>query len=132
MYVIAKQWMWKLQHTDGKREINTLHVPAGKAVRLNMISEDVIHSFFAPAFRIKQDVLPGRYTTIWFKADKPGTYHLFCAEYCGTNHSQMTGWIYVIDQNITTPGSNRAQPKVRSRHGRKDVPSVRLQQLPPL
>ncbi len=98
VYVTAKQWMWKLQHTDGKREIDTLHVPAGKAIRLNMISEDVIHSFYAPAFRIKQDVLPGRYTTIWFKADKPGTYHLFCAEYCGTNHSQMTGWIYVLDQ----------------------------------
>lgn len=96
VYVVAKQWMWKAQHLDGIREINTLHVPVGRAIRLNMISEDVIHSFFVPAFRIKQDVLPGRYTTIWFKAVLPGTYHLFCAEYCGTDHSQMIGWIYAM------------------------------------
>ena len=96
VYVVAKQWMWKLQHVGGQREINTLHVPVGRAIRLNMISQDVIHSFFVPAFRIKQDVLPTRYTTIWFKADRPGAYHLFCAEYCGTNHSQMIGWVYAM------------------------------------
>lgn len=96
VYVEAKQWMWKVQHPDGIREINALHVPVGKAIRLKMISQDVIHSFYVPAFRIKQDVLPGRYTTIWFEADKPGTYHLFCAEYCGLNHSQMHGWIYAL------------------------------------
>ncbi len=96
VYVVAKQWMWKLQHMDGQREINTLHVPVGRSIRLDMISEDVIHSFYVPAFRIKQDVLPKRYTTIWFRATKPGIYHLFCAEYCGTNHSQMTGWIYAL------------------------------------
>ena len=96
VYVVAKQWMWKLQHADGVREINELHVPVGQSIRLNMISQDVIHSFYVPAFRIKQDVLPGRYTTIWFRATLPGTYHLFCAEYCGTNHSQMRGWIYVL------------------------------------
>jgi cytochrome c oxidase subunit II len=87
VYVVAKQWMWKTQHLGGQREIDTLHVPVGRAIRLNMISQDVIHSFFVPAFRIKQDVLPRRYTSIWFKATVPGTYHLFCAEYCGTEHS---------------------------------------------
>jgi cytochrome c oxidase subunit II len=96
VYVVAKQWMWKTQHLGGQREINTLHIPVGRPIRLNMISQDVIHSFFIPAFRIKQDVLPARYTTIWFKAVLPGTYHLFCAEYCGTEHSQMIGWIYAI------------------------------------
>lgn len=97
VYVVAKQWMWKLQHLGGQREINTLHVPVGRPIRLNMISQDVIHSFYVPAFRIKQDVLPKRYTTIWFQASVAGTYHLFCAEYCGTNHSQMTGWIYAMN-----------------------------------
>jgi cytochrome c oxidase subunit 2 len=97
IYVVAKQWMWKLQHPDGQREINTLHVPVGRAVRLTMTSQDVIHSFFVPAFRVKQDVLPERYTTIWFRASKPGKYHLFCAEYCGTKHSGMIGWIYALE-----------------------------------
>lgn len=97
VYVVARQWMWKMQHLGGQREINTLHVPVGRPIRLNMISQDVIHSFFVPAFRIKQDVLPARYTTIWFKAVVPGTYHLFCAEYCGTEHSQMIGWVYALE-----------------------------------
>jgi cytochrome c oxidase subunit II len=97
VYVVAKQWMWKLQHLGGQREINTLHVPVGRSIRMNMISADVIHSFYVPAFRIKQDVLPGRYTTIWFRAETPGTYHLFCAEYCGTEHSQMIGWVYAME-----------------------------------
>ncbi|MEZ6097775.1 MAG: cytochrome c oxidase subunit II [Pirellulaceae bacterium] len=93
--VLAKQWMWKIQHADGKQEINSLHVPVGTPVKLRMISEDVIHSFFVPNFRVKQDVLPGRYTTIWFQPTKTGRYHLFCAEYCGTSHSRMTGEIVV-------------------------------------
>ncbi|MGA2267451.1 MAG: cytochrome c oxidase subunit II [Bryobacteraceae bacterium] len=97
VYVVAKQWMWKLEHLEGQREINELHIPLGRAVRLTMTSEDVIHSFFVPAFRTKQDVVPGRYTTTWFKPTKAGKYHLFCAEYCGTNHSRMTGWIYVME-----------------------------------
>jgi cytochrome c oxidase subunit 2 len=97
IYIVGKQWMWKAQHLDGQREINTLHVPTGRAIRLTMTSQDVIHSFFVPAFRIKQDVLPGRYTTIWFKATEPGKYHLFCAEYCGTKHSGMIGWIYAME-----------------------------------
>jgi cytochrome c oxidase subunit 2 len=93
--VVAKQWMWKLQHPDGRQEINTLHVPLGRPVKLRMISEDVIHSFYVPAFRVKQDVLPGRYTTIWFQPTRVGSFRLFCAEYCGTSHSQMTGWVIV-------------------------------------
>ena len=97
VYVVAKQWMWKIEHMEGQREINELHVPTGQNVKLIMTSQDVIHSFFIPAFRIKQDVLPGRYTTLWFKATKPGRYHLFCAEYCGTNHSGMGGDIVVME-----------------------------------
>lgn len=97
IYVVAKQWMWKLQHPEGQREINELHIPVGRPVKLTMTSEDVIHSFFVPDFRTKQDVVPGRYTTSWFIATKPGKYHLFCAEYCGTNHSRMGGWIYAME-----------------------------------
>ncbi len=97
IYVVAKQWMWKLQHADGQREINELHVPVDRDVKLIMTSQDVIHSFFVPAFRLKQDVLPGRYTTLWFHAIRPGTYHLFCAEYCGTQHSGMIGSIVVMN-----------------------------------
>jgi cytochrome c oxidase subunit 2 len=97
IYVVAKQWMWKLQHEEGQREINELHVPVGRDVKMIMTSQDVIHSFYVPAFRIKQDVLPGRYTTAWFRATKPGTYHLFCAEYCGTMHSGMIGQVVVLE-----------------------------------
>jgi len=97
IYVVGKQWMWKFQHLDGQREINELHVPLGRAVKLIMTSEDVIHDVFVPAFRIKADVLPGRYTNIWFQATKPGRYHLFCAEYCGTRHSGMIGEVTVME-----------------------------------
>ena len=97
VYTVAKQWMWKFEHAEGQREINELHVPVGRDVKLIMTSQDVIHSFFVPAFRIKQDVLPGRYTTFWFHATKPGTYHVFCAEYCGTQHSGMIGWVVVME-----------------------------------
>jgi len=97
IYAVGKQWMWKLQHVEGQREINELHIPLGRAVRLTMTSEDVIHSFFVPAFRTKQDVVPGRYVTTWFEPTKPGKYHLFCAEYCGTKHSGMIGWVYVME-----------------------------------
>lgn len=97
MYVIGKQWMWKFQHLDGQREINELHVPVGRPVKLTMTSQDVIHSFYVPAFRVKQDVLPGRYTTVWFEATKTGSYHLFCAEYCGTQHSGMIGQVIVME-----------------------------------
>src|SRR6266567_3645764 len=97
VYVVAKQWMWKLQHMEGQREINELHIPLGRSVKLTMTSEDVIHSFFVPAFRTKQDVVPGRYSTTWFTPTKPGKYHLFCAEYCGNRHSGMIGWVYVME-----------------------------------
>jgi cytochrome c oxidase subunit II len=95
VYVVAKQWMWKVEHAEGQREINELHVPVGRDVKLIMTSQDVIHSFFIPAFRIKQDVLPGRYSVEWFHATKPGVYHLFCSQYCGTQHSGMVGDIVV-------------------------------------
>jgi cytochrome c oxidase subunit 2 len=97
VYVVAKQWMWKLQHAEGPREINQLHVPVNRNVELIMTSQDVVHSFFVPEFRVKQDVLPGRYTTLWFRATRPGTYHLFCTQYCGTMHSGMIGSVYVMD-----------------------------------
>jgi cytochrome c oxidase subunit 2 len=99
IYVTAKRWMWRFQHPDGQREINELHVPVGRRVKLIMASEDVIHSFFVPAFRIKYDVVPGqaRYTVGWFEATVPGRYHLFCAEYCGANHSGMGGWVVVME-----------------------------------
>ena len=94
--VVGKQWMWKLQHPTGQREINELHVPLGQAVKLTLASQDVIHSFYLPAFRIKQDVVPGRLTTEWFKATKLGTFHIFCAEFCGKDHSMMRGRVVVM------------------------------------
>jgi len=97
VYVVAKQWMWKLQHEEGQREINELHVPVGRDVKMILTSQDVIHSFYVPAFRIKQDVLPGRYTTAWFHPTKAGIYHLFCAEYCGSQHSGMIGQVVVLE-----------------------------------
>ena len=105
IHVVAKQWMWKTQHANGAREINELHVPIDAPVRLVMTSQDVIHSFFVPAFRMKQDVLPGRYTETWFRATKLGLFHLFCAEYCGSEHSRMTGRIVVVSQDDTADGS---------------------------
>jgi cytochrome c oxidase subunit 2 len=97
VHVVAKQWMWEAAHDGGQREIDTLHVPRGEAVKLVMTSQDVIHSFFVPAFRVKQDVLPGRYTELWFTATESGRFHLFCAEYCGTEHSRMGGEIDVLE-----------------------------------
>ena len=97
IYVVGKQWMWKVQHPEGRREINELHIPIGRPVKLLMTSQDVIHSFFIPAFRTKMDVLPGRYTMQWFQATKPGRYYLFCAEYCGTDHAVMGGFVYAME-----------------------------------
>ncbi len=97
VYVVGKQWMWKFQHPTGHSEIDELHVPVGFPVRLIMISEDVIHSFFVPAFRVKRDVVPGQYTTAWFEATRPGTYALNCAEYCGTDHSRMLARVVVME-----------------------------------
>ena len=96
VYVIGKQWMWKVEHPGGQHEIDALHVPTGVPIQLTLISQDVFHSFSIPAFRVKREVIPGRYTTVWFQATRVGKYHLFCTQYCGTNHSQMTGWVYVM------------------------------------
>ena len=97
IYVIGKQWMWKLQQPDGRREVNELHIPANRSIKLILGSEDVIHDFFVPAFRVKMDVIPGRYTTMWFRATKTGRYHFFCSQYCGTNHAVMGGWVTVME-----------------------------------
>ncbi len=97
IYAVGKRWMWKFQHIDGQREINELHVPVGRAVKLTLSSEDVIHDVFVPAFRVKADAIPGRFTTLWFTPSKPGEYHLFCAEYCGTKHSGMIGKVIVLE-----------------------------------
>src|SRR5580698_7847491 len=98
VFVTGKQWMWKIQHNEGAREINELHVPVNRDIRLTLTSEDVIHDFYVPAFRTKTDVLPGRYTTEWFRPTKVGSYHIFCAEYCGTKHSGMIGTVYVMSE----------------------------------
>jgi len=97
IYVVGKRWMWKAQHVSGQREINELHVPLGQPVKLIIGSEDVIHSFYIPGFRVKMDAVPGRTTTLWFEATKTGTFHLFCAEYCGTSHSKMIGRVVVLN-----------------------------------
>jgi cytochrome c oxidase subunit 2 len=94
---VGKQWMWKFQHPTGRSEINDLHVPLGQPIKVRLISEDVIHSLYIPAFRVKQDVLPGRYTTLWFTATRTGKSHLFCAEYCGADHSKMRGTVHVLE-----------------------------------
>ena len=117
IYVVGKQWMWKVQHPNGRREVNALHVPLGQPVKLIMTSQDVIHDFFVPAFRVKQDVLPGRYTTEWFTPTKEGTYHLFCSEYCGTYHSHMGGWVTVMKPRDYASWlvSGGAQPAMETR-----------------
>src|SRR5271170_2804795 len=96
IYIVGKQWMWKAEHPGGQHEIDALHVPIGRPVQLTMISQDVFHSFSIPAFRVKREVIPGRYTTVWFTATQPGTYHIFCTQYCGTNHSVMIGEVTVL------------------------------------
>jgi len=97
VYVVGKRWMWKVQHLEGRREIDELHVPTGKPVKVTLTSEDVIHDFFVPAFRVKQDAVPGRYSSLWFEATRPGRYHLFCAEYCGSQHSRMIGEVIAME-----------------------------------
>jgi cytochrome c oxidase subunit 2 len=97
IYVVGKQWMWKLQQPNGRKEINELHIPVNRNVKLIMGSEDVIHDFYVPAFRVKMDVVPGRYNTMWFRPIKTGKYHFFCSQYCGTNHAVMGGWVTVMD-----------------------------------
>jgi cytochrome c oxidase subunit 2 len=120
VYVVGKQWMWKFQHLNGTREINELHVPVGQAVKLIMTSEDVIHDVFVPAFRVKADVLPGRYTHLWFTPTKAGRYHLFCAEYCGTRHSGMIGEVVVMEPSDyeTWLATGRAEGSLASAGGK--------------
>jgi cytochrome c oxidase subunit 2 len=96
IFVIGKQWMWHIQHPEGPREINELHVPVNQPIQLTMTSQDVIHDFYIPAFRVKKDVLPNHYSQIWFEATQTGTFHIYCAQYCGTNHAEMIGWVYVM------------------------------------
>ena len=113
IFVVGKQWMWKIQYPDGRRDINELHVPVGVPIKLTMASEDVIHDFAIPAFRIKKDVVPGHYTTLWFTATKTGRYHLYCDQYCGTSHSAMVGWVNVMEpaqyaQWLSGSGGGRA------------------------
>ena len=96
IYIVGKQWMWKAEHPGGQHEINTLHVPTGRAVQLTMISQDVFHSYSIPEFRVKREVIPGRYSTVWFNATEPGVYHLFCTQYCGTLHSGMIGTVTAL------------------------------------
>src|SRR5271154_1455685 len=108
IYIVGKQWMWKAEHPGGQHEIDSLHIPINRPVQLTMISQDVFHSFSIPAFRVKREVVPGRYSTVWFEATKPGTYHLFCTQYCGTLHSQMIGEIVALrpeDYQAWTAGS---------------------------
>ena len=120
VYVVGKQWMWKFQHATGQREINELHVPVGRKVKLIMTTEDVIHDVFVPAFRIKADVVPGKYTTEWFEATKPGTYNFFCAEYCGMNHSGMRGYVVVMEpteyENWLSGNTGQTSPAAAGRN----------------
>jgi cytochrome c oxidase subunit 2 len=115
VYVVGKQWMWKLQHATGQREINELHVPVNRAVKLTLTSEDVIHDFGTPAFRTKIDVIPGRYTHTWYLPNRVGDYHLFCNQYCGTNHAGMIGWIHVMKEEDYDRWLNGAVPPIGSR-----------------
>jgi cytochrome c oxidase subunit II len=96
LYVVGKQWMWKVEHPGGQHEINEMHIPEGVPIQVTLISQDVFHSFSIPAFRVKREAIPGRYTTVYFEATTPGKYHLFCTQYCGTDHSAMGGWVYVM------------------------------------
>lgn len=116
VYVVGKQWMWKAEHPGGQHEIDALHIPTGRPVQVTLISQDVFHSFSVPAFRVKREAIPGRYTTVWFQATKPGTYHLFCTQYCGTQHSGMIGQIIAMKPDdyrawaaSSTSGSSLAQ-----------------------
>lgn len=125
VYVVGKQWMWKIQHPGGPAEINELHLARGQPVKLVMRSQDVIHSFYVPAFRVKQDVLPGRYTSLWFTPNRTGTFHLFCAEYCGTEHSQMRGTVYVMEPADFERWFSGASPEAPA-PGRPGLPGAAL------
>ena len=115
VFAVGKRWMWKVQHLEGRREINELHVPVGQPVQVTLTSEDVIHSFYIPAFRVKQDAVPGRYTKFWFEATKPGVYHLFCSEFCGSQHARMIGQVVAMepaDYQAWLSGTVRGEPQL--------------------
>ena len=131
IYVVGKQWMWKIQHPEGRREINELHIPVNQPVQLTMTSEDVIHAFSIPAFRTKKDVVPGRYNTIWFEATKTGEYHLFCAEYCGTQHSTMIGTVYVMEpEDYQDWLGGGVSGETMAEAGRAPLPAAGMRHLP--
>ena len=128
IYVVGKRWMWKAQHVTGQREINELHVPVGQPVKLIIGSEDVIHAYYIPAFRMKMDAVPGRTTTMWFEATKPGTYQLFCAEYCGMSHSRMGGTVVVMEP-ADVPDVARPAARPTGHAGRAGPEAVRRARL---
>ena len=131
IYAVGKQWMWKFQHREGQREINTLHVPINTPVRMVITSEDVLHDLYLPTFRVKMDAIPGRYTQLWFTATKLGTYHLFCAEYCGTKHSGMIGSVTVMAQDELPDVAERRRDGRHARAGgREAVHAARVRHLP--
>ena len=131
IYAVGKQWMWKFQHREGQREINTLHVPINTPVRMVITSEDVLHDLYLPTFRVKMDAIPGRYTQLWFTATKLGTYHLFCAEYCGTKHSGMVGSVTVMAQDELPDVVERRRDGRHARAGgREAVHPARVRHLP--
>ena len=130
IYAVGKQWMWKFQHLEGQREINELHVPVGRRIKITVTSEDVLHSLYFPAFRTKIDAIPGRYMELWFEATNPGTYHIFCAEYCGTNHSGMIGSVTVHGADRVSELAGRRQRGFARRSRRGAVPAAGVQQLP--
>jgi cytochrome c oxidase subunit 2 len=123
---VAKQWMWKFQHPNGRRELDELHVPVGKPVLLTLTSQDVIHSFFVPEFRVKQDVLPGRYTRVWFEATRPGDYHLFCTQYCGLDHARMRGQVHVLTPEDYERWLQGGEPADGARFGRAGGPALSM------
>ena len=130
IFVVGKQWMWKVQHPGGQREIDEVHVPVGKIVRLVIASQDVVHSFFVPAFRIKRDAVPGTYNSVWFKATAPGTYRLECSEFCGTEHVKMAGAIVAMEPAAYTDWlAERGTGETLAQQGAKAVSRTRLQRL---
>ena len=133
IHVVAKQWMWKIQHSNGVREINVLHAPVDEPIRLDMTSQDVIHSFAVPDFRIKQDILPGRYVESWFRATKTGTFRLYCTQFCGTAHSGMVGSVVIMSKADFAALARGAATRRRSRRaGPRAVREPRLRGLPHL
>ena len=131
IFVVGKQWMWHIQHPEGVREINELHVPVNVPISITMTSDDVIHDFYIPAFRVKKDAVPGRYTSLWFQATKIGTYHIFCGQYCGADHAEMIGWVYVMSApDYAAWLSGGSQKRIHGADGRAALHAAGLRHLP--